>query len=106
MCIGETVILGVPGGYLTSVSTTDSDACINFRTAGILGVIYTFLGIIAAAFAGEADRPVFGTAGTGSGLFGLMGAPRTRALLRQWRILPLPGKQNSIRGILERCFRV
>jgi hypothetical protein len=72
MCIGETVILGISGAYLISVPTMDSDACINFKTAGILGVICTLLGIIAAAFAGEADRPAFewaGPAGTDSNLF-------------------------------------
>jgi hypothetical protein len=71
MCIGESVILGVSGAYLTSVSTTDSGACINFKTAGTLGVIYKLLGIIAAAFAGEAERPAFGPAGAHSNLFGL-----------------------------------
>ena len=71
MCTFETIILGVPGVYLTSLPTTTPDACIDFREAAILGVIYTILGIIFAAIAGDADRPAFGKAGNRCG-YGLV----------------------------------
>jgi hypothetical protein len=57
MCIGQTVIFGASGAYLTALPTIDSDACVNYDSAGIIGVIYTFFGIIFAAISGDADLP-------------------------------------------------
>ena len=52
MCILEATIFGTAGAILTSLSTIDSDACIDTTNAGIAGVIYTLFGIIFASIAG------------------------------------------------------
>lgn len=71
MCIGQTFILGIPGAYLSALSTIDSDACIKFNVGGIIGYIYTVLGIILAATAGEPGHSRFTTNNDGRwfGLF-------------------------------------
>ena len=57
MCIGQTVISGASGAYLTALPTIDSDACVSYDSAGIIGVVYTLFGIIFAAISGDADLP-------------------------------------------------
>lgn len=51
VAIGASIIYGIPGAILTSLSTTDPDACINNKKASIVGVTYTLTGIIFAAMA-------------------------------------------------------
>lgn len=72
MCIGETIILGIPGAVLTSYAAIDLDAKINNRATTILGVVYTLLALISSALAGEDDTAT--AAGSVGGKTWVLGA--------------------------------
>lgn len=45
----NSILFSVIGAVLTGLQTNDSDACVSFRAAGVIGTIFTALGIMFAA---------------------------------------------------------
>lgn len=43
------ILFAVTGAIYSGLQTNDSDACVSFRAAGILGTIFTTIGVILAA---------------------------------------------------------